>query len=429
MTVKKDDVGERIRELRRRRGLSQEQLSAPNYTPAYISYIEQGKRSPSHEALSHIATRLGVDVEQLLSGRDPDDDLRLEIEIERAISEIHSGAPVDAALRILKQSRKKAAEVGYERALERAELGFALAKYRTGDVPGALAGYERAYELVKDDLPARHTAALVGQARCLFQLGEAREAIHLLESHLLDLKSEDPPDPSAELQTYAALIPLYFESGMTESAKSAARKGWKLAPATESAEARACLYVNRATLMMMRKQTREALASLALADEAYRHLGWSSESTKVNLARALVLIDEGELDAAEELLDDSLSKELSVADKVRAMCELAFLKRTRGEPGQALTIAKQALSLAGTTSVSGAAEAAREVGLCSRLLGDHKTAVSMWRKAIKLYANAENHEEMAKTANLLGDHLFETGDLKAAVVAYKQGLASVTRVR
>ena len=62
-------IGRRVQRWRAERGLTQKQLAEPAYTPAYISTLEAGRVSPSDEALKHIAERLGVAYDELVTGR------------------------------------------------------------------------------------------------------------------------------------------------------------------------------------------------------------------------------------------------------------------------------------------------------------------------------------------------------------------------
>ncbi|GAA2179382.1 hypothetical protein GCM10009785_05840 [Brooklawnia cerclae] len=61
-------VGERIRELRIARGLSQAELGSGRYSGSYICHIETGRRRPNTEVLDFLAERLGLDAWEL----DPD---------------------------------------------------------------------------------------------------------------------------------------------------------------------------------------------------------------------------------------------------------------------------------------------------------------------------------------------------------------------
>jgi tetratricopeptide (TPR) repeat protein len=423
-------LGRRIRSLRLDQGLSQEELAEPHYTAAYISHVEHGKRRASQEALGHLAERLGVTVEQLLSGRDPNENLRLEVQIQQAIGDIHAGR-VQEARDVLEAARARAQEVGHERAVAQAELGIAFALYRLGDLDESLATYVRAASATSDEPPEARTSALVGQARCLFQRGAMRDAIHLLESHLIELQRNDPPDPSRLVETYAALIPAYFESGLIERAKDVASKGLALAPDIPDLEQRACLYVNRGQLMVTQGQPREALTSLAIAEDLYRYLGWHSESMKVTLAKSFVLTDQGRFAEAEELLRAALETggAINAADRVRSLTRLALVRRRQGSPQEALELAREAMQEGESSFPVSVAEAAREAGLCARDLDDDDAALSYWRQALELFRAHGHHEEIARTARLIGDHLLEAGDPQAAAEAYKQGLTSVTELR
>ncbi|MFL5732644.1 MAG: helix-turn-helix domain-containing protein [Chloroflexia bacterium] len=62
-------LGQRIRQLRTRKGQTQQDLAGNEYSKSYISAIEQGKTRPSLEALQRMASRLEVPASLLL---DPD---------------------------------------------------------------------------------------------------------------------------------------------------------------------------------------------------------------------------------------------------------------------------------------------------------------------------------------------------------------------
>src|SRR6187455_3230798 len=76
------DIGTRLRKLRTERGLTQRELGAPRYTHAYVSTIEAGRRHPSRTALEHFAERLGVGVDELETGRSPDLETRLRLDLQ-----------------------------------------------------------------------------------------------------------------------------------------------------------------------------------------------------------------------------------------------------------------------------------------------------------------------------------------------------------
>src|SRR5205809_8058355 len=62
------EVGRRLKEARERAGLSQRQLSFPGCSPAYLSRIEAGDRTPSLQLMRELARRLDVSEDYLAYG-------------------------------------------------------------------------------------------------------------------------------------------------------------------------------------------------------------------------------------------------------------------------------------------------------------------------------------------------------------------------
>ena len=68
MKTTKGLLGARIKELRKRRGLSQEQLAEKiGVDPKHLSRIEVGRGFPSLEALDNIARSLDVDIKDFFA--------------------------------------------------------------------------------------------------------------------------------------------------------------------------------------------------------------------------------------------------------------------------------------------------------------------------------------------------------------------------
>lgn len=74
------DIGARIREERRARGMTQEQLAeAAELTVGYIGQLESGKKRARLDTLARVADALGVHLAQLLVDRLPDGDALLAL--------------------------------------------------------------------------------------------------------------------------------------------------------------------------------------------------------------------------------------------------------------------------------------------------------------------------------------------------------------
>ncbi len=62
-------MGRNVREARKRRGLSQEDLAhEAGMKRSYLSDLERGRRNPTVRALGRLADALGVEPDRLLAG-------------------------------------------------------------------------------------------------------------------------------------------------------------------------------------------------------------------------------------------------------------------------------------------------------------------------------------------------------------------------
>jgi tetratricopeptide (TPR) repeat protein len=77
-------VGDRLRELRLARGLTQAELAGERFSKEYVSQIERGKTRPTRQTLDWLAAQLGTDREYLESGVSAADRSAAEAVIVRA---------------------------------------------------------------------------------------------------------------------------------------------------------------------------------------------------------------------------------------------------------------------------------------------------------------------------------------------------------
>jgi transcriptional regulator with XRE-family HTH domain len=84
-------IGERIREARRRAGLTQQQLAGERYTKAYVSALETGIARPSMVALSYLSERLGLPPSHFLDEQSPAW-TRLEVDMKLAAGDWQGAA-------------------------------------------------------------------------------------------------------------------------------------------------------------------------------------------------------------------------------------------------------------------------------------------------------------------------------------------------
>jgi tetratricopeptide (TPR) repeat protein len=84
-------IGSRIRESRRRAGMTQQQLAGDRYTKAYVSALETGIARPSMVALSYLSERLGLPPSHFLDEQTPAW-TRLEVDMQLASGEWDAAA-------------------------------------------------------------------------------------------------------------------------------------------------------------------------------------------------------------------------------------------------------------------------------------------------------------------------------------------------
>ena len=139
------DLGIRLRQLRLERGLTQSQLAEPDYSYAYVSSIEAGRRTPSVKALDFFAAKLGVHPQELATGRSPARELELMADYLRARSLIASGSEDDRteAEKVLRSVERKAREIAAHDIEAKTRLGLALAAEANNNLTGALVLYEK----------------------------------------------------------------------------------------------------------------------------------------------------------------------------------------------------------------------------------------------------------------------------------------------
>src|SRR5687768_11669707 len=77
-------LGDRVRQLRIAKGLTQTELAGDRFSKEYVSQIERGKTRPTDETTEWLAARLGVDKTFLESGVSSSERERVESVIARA---------------------------------------------------------------------------------------------------------------------------------------------------------------------------------------------------------------------------------------------------------------------------------------------------------------------------------------------------------
>lgn len=414
------ELGQRLRRLRTEAGLTQKELSEPTYTAAYVSTIEAGKRQPSRKALEHLAGKLRVDPDELLTGRSPELPLRLEDRYAEGRRLLAAGE-ADKAEATFTQLKREAKRYDLVLLQAKAEYGRGRCAEVQRELGAAIECFDRATDLLQNESPLASIDMLAGKARCLQMTGEVRYAIHLLEKALAVLRWEGLEDPSALLRLHTSLVAAYFQVGLYREADGSAQEALKLAPGVDDPERLASMHINVARISLQKGHLAEAERHYMQADELFRDLGYTFDQARVYLARGFGLREAGRLDEAREHLTfaaETFREMNSPLNEARATNELARVERLDGKVSEAKMLLRRSLTLAedGELDVLGIAH--RELGICDAG-SDHAAAEKEFRTAIDLFESAGSALELATTYRELGDLLRGRADLKDACEAYR----------
>lgn len=430
--VERDDpetIGRRVQQLRVERGLTQRQVAEPAYTAAYISTLEAGRVRPSDQALRHLAERLGVEFDELATGRPAHlvTDLRLRIvEAQRTLA---TGEAEEAG----RQYAALLAEADALRLVEvraAALLGLGECAVETGELVEGREYFERAEQTLADaPLPAR-VPALRGRALAHYLAGELRYAVYLLESTLDELNRGGLHDPDALLLLYASIIGPYMDMGAHARAAQAAEFALALAPQAGDPALVARMHRSVARTLIAEGRVAEADASLAKAAELYRQLQLRTELANCHWMRGYVYAQNNELERAEDELRQALtmlSASRAALYSSQAAVELADVLHRRGKSGEAAALLQEVLGdLSSERGAVHSAAAHRLLGIIAEDARDPEAAEEHYVRALSLLERAGAAGDLADLCRLLGDLLRREGRVEAALDAYRTGLGHRT---
>lgn len=415
----------RLKRLRIDRRMTQKQLAEPRFTAAYMSILESGRRQPSPSAIAYLAERLGVDHDELASGRPRDLVPRLLQRLQEGRSALGRGARSEAASEAA-AVREEASRHQLVRVEAKAVELIALVEERAGTRDRALELYEEVDTLLRDEpLPLR-TEAIAGQARCLQMMGDLRYAIHILETHLTVLERSALSDPSALMRIHASLVRPYTEAGLHGKAAEAARAALELEASVEDPGRVASMHLDTARALLDQDETEDALRSLERAEELYRQLEWDAETAGAYLARGIAMTKREDFDRARQLMTRAVAMLERAGDEVthaRALNQLAAAERALGDKTAAGDHLSRAMALLDDSDVAELGLSHREMGLC-HWTDDPEAAEKHLREAISLFRRAELPIDQAATHLHLGDLFGALGDERSAAESYRGGLQS-----
>lgn len=416
-------IGNRIRRLRLERNLSQKDVAEPLMTPSYLSLIESGQRMPSEGVLRHVAERLGVEPDELLTGKPSGLEIQLELSLQEARTAAYQGK-AEEAQRILDHVLKAAARYRLSRLQARALIVGASVKQRRSDFEGARQLYDEAQNLLRDAPAHVRFEAVVGHAQCTNHIEGPRLAIHLLEGYLLELEHSGLEEPTARMRALSALVELYRAVGYHRRAIEVANESIALGSVVKEPEQIACMSMNVARALLEQGRHDDALEALRRADQIYQSLDWPVPGVRSKINRGIVEIDKGNLEDARttfhEVLD-LLDRYPDDRARAGALDQLGRTERLLGDNQGAIEKLSEARALISSDDVYEKAFNAREIGLA---LSASRTndAEQELRKSADLYKSLRAFSDAGKSLLELGRLLRDQGRTEEAARILEEGL-------
>ncbi len=418
-------LGDRIRDLRRDRNLTQSELAGTDYSVSYISAIERNKIRPSLRALAWLASRLGIQLPDLLTGQN----IRLIINdttgtsSEPDLQVILAQAQMDIAEKRYTNARDDLLKVRDSIALpsQRTESGLLLGEAYIGlnQANEAKDVLEHNLTLTREIDPEMHE-----RSRNLLGVAYGRLSMYMLaaECHRQCLAAIDSGivrDPSFELSVLYNLGNDYMLLGQFADAITILVRATHLGLRLQSPQEIARLYWEisgqfRANGMVPQAQHYAAMATEHLGAAMNRQI-FAQTQSNLGLAYA----EQKDTVQAEA----TLSQARDLADRVGdaqgrsvALASLSRVQLTRGAANEARHSAEEALKSAkesGSSDSLGRAHLALGEALAAG--GKIDAADEHFQQGLQFLESSSSASELQHAYERYADLLEQRGDVKRAL--------------
>jgi tetratricopeptide (TPR) repeat protein len=424
-----DSLGERIRNLRLRKNMSQAQLAWPELSDSYVSLIESGKRTPAPSMIALLARKLDCSAAYLTTGVTEEAMTALQEKIRYAHIALQNGAGEEARV-CFAEVLSSPALADLPIMAHEARWGHARALEATGALNEAITELGRAAALLSPQTDSDRWAELhTALSRCHRELGDLAEAIHVGERALEQLTETGGQWTVTMVMLGATILAAYNDRGDLAYANHLAQMLIDRAESIGSPKALMAGYWNAAFTAEARG---EYGAALRLAERAIALLGEENEPRNLprlrNAYGHLMLSarpDRAE-DAREQLLKAEREMKASSASTVDlAWCHIfqARAELVLGRPVEGAALARGAVELLHGTAGLAVARAYTVLGNALVLLGRHKEAVAALSNAVVYLENMQAHRPAANAWFELAELLGAAGESERQKEAFQHALS------
>ncbi len=420
------ELGARLRAARRQRGMSQAEVGGSDYSVSYVSLVENGKRTPTAEALAVLAGRVGLDPAHLATGQRPVEDEQPRLDLRFAQLSLVQGEAHDAVRRL----ELLHAQAGRFNPDHDWDVAYALAKgyEMVGDLRAAVLLLEELAERALR-VPERWPwiEVNISLTRCYRGAGDLRRAIDVGEA-ALQRAHELSPELVALLPRLVATIAMaYIERGDLTRAQQLLDAALVQAEGSGSRVQRGSVLWNCSIVAAERGQHGEAVQ---LADRALVLIAEETDArslARLRGARAWVELchPDGDVDRALHLLSEARTALLDCGtpdDLAAVETELARAELLRDRPGRAVEHARSALRRLGDQPHIEAAVAHLYLGKGLLAQGDRSCGQAHMAEAGTIIQSCQADRQAAQVWRELAELQEGAGQSEQAADSFRRAL-------
>ena len=339
-------IGARIRDARKRSGMTQQQLAGERYTKAYVSALETGIARPSMVALSYLAERLSLPASHFLDEQNPTWS-RLAVDMTLAAGDWEAAADGYASLLDLPLDELGRAEVlrGRAEALARLDRGkdAVTAAAEAARIFGSLGR-------ISDEALARYWLAYG-----LYLSDQEADAQSLLSSLLERVRAGLKVEPDFEMRLLMALAAVSSRGG--DYARSLTFLETARGLAEDLDDRRRAMFLFN--LAISYQETGDLEAAIRTGTQGLallRSAGTVFESAQIENTLALAYLSSGNIERAAELADEARAAFEAAGDDrfLSAVLDTdAQVALAQGRLADATATARRAIEMAQATGNRG----------------------------------------------------------------------------
>jgi tetratricopeptide (TPR) repeat protein len=403
-------LGERVRQLRIARGLTQTELAGERCSKEYVSQIERGKTRPTADTVEWLADRLGVDATFLEIGVSSSERERVESVIARAETAIEAGEHEDVVAELDALGPALAVVAAPELEL-RTLLASSWARMYLGETRKAIELLDRARGIVEAPsfTDVSRAEVLYQLACCRYKLNSISTAIALYTQSLELVERSGLPADRLRSHIYSWRARCYRRQRDWEAAKEDVERALELAEGLNDRRAVANAYFQAS---LIAERTGHWIVARSYAEKArtcYEELRDQSNVGKLLNEIGALNFQLGRPEDAISYLKDSFKVLIDVGDDVdaaRVISSLAQVHLRTGQVELAEEQARQALDM-----LQGRVEHLDEIGNAQLVLGRALLEQDRLEDAEELFTAAESSFDQLSSASHRAAAWIAQGDL------------------